>query len=279
MRFFVELVESGTLRKTADRLNISATMAGKYLRSLENELSTCLLIRTTRSNSLTEAGKVYYQHCKQILESVSLAELNLHNIQGKPKGEISINAPVNYANYVLAPIISTFLEEYPEITIKLDCDNRLMDLTTTQLDLVIRIGELSDSHLYSKKLGDYQLIYAASPEYLNAKGIPHQKEDLNHHNCLGFLYQNANDHQLNKHNKMVLESNSGEVLRQAAVNGLGIVLQPEIVLTSSLVTGELVELFCYDKPEPQPIHLLYKQKPLPIKSAIFIEYLITRLKS
>ncbi len=272
MQVFIDIAEKGSLIKAADMHRISATMVGKHLKSLENELSTSLINRTTRRLSLTEAGQLYYQSCKQIQRTIVSTENQLQQLQHKPGGRVRINAPVTFAEQVLAPLLPGFLTRYPDIELNIMCDNQRVDPLRVDADVFIRIGELENSHLYARYLGGYQLIYAASPGYLNQYSAPADLQELRQHRCLGFLFNQSHPQQMNA-DRMPVQSNSGQLLQQTAVAGCGIILQPKMLLDSALASGWLIQILHHECPPAKPVHAIYKQRPLPLKCKVFIDYI------
>ena len=274
MQVFIDIVEKGNLIKAAEHHQISATMVGKHLKALEYELNTSLINRTTRKLSLTAAGNLYYQSCKQIQQTLLNTENQLQQLQHKPSGIIKINAPTTFSEQVLAPLLPDFLKQYPDIELNIMCDNQLVDPLQVDADIVIRIGELEDSNLYAQYLGEYQMIYAASPSYLNQNAAPSNIQELTQHRCLGFLFNQSHPQQIDA-STMPIQSNCGQLLQQTAIAGCGIILQPRMLLESALASGQLIQLLHDDSPPAKPIHTIYKHKPLPLKCKVFIDFVKT----
>lgn len=284
MQALVKVVELGSFSKAAARLSITPTMVGKHVNALESALGLKLLNRTTRKQSLTEAGEQYYFECRRLLAEIAETENSLQQFNHEPKGKIRINSPVTYGHQVLAPIVADFLQTYAHINIELILDNGFIDPLHDPFDLVIRIGDLADSSLIGRKLGDYDMIFCASPHYLKQAGLPDSIEALLSHSCLGFHYGDVNINQALRHETLAfdkshtrLTSNSGAALKVAAMAGAGIVLQPRILLADSIETGELIEVLAGSAPKPLPINLLYKSPTQPLKTRTFIDFLLSAL--
>ncbi|MBM7071855.1 LysR family transcriptional regulator [Shewanella sp. 202IG2-18] len=277
LQVFIDIVEQNSITHAAYSNQISATMAGKHLKSLEAELKQTLLTRTTRKLSLTEAGKLYYQSAKHIQQTLLNTENQLQQMQQKPSGNIKLNAPVTFSEVVLAPLIPQFLRRYPEINIELICENRITDPMHDSSDLLIRIGELENSNLYAQKLGEYQMVFAASPSYINRYDVPTSINDLNLHQCLGFIPNRMGIQQMTT-NSMPLQTNSGRVLLSAALAGSGIILQPKILIENALTEGALIQILNDEHPKAKSIHIIYKNKPLPLKCKAFIKFLKANYK-
>ena len=274
MKVFVYVVEQGSFRSAANHFNLSATMISKHVHSLEASLKSQLIHRTTRKQSLTDSGQLYYRECKRILEDISNAENLIQTLENQPQGTVKINCPVTYGNKVLAPIVAKFLAHHPTINVDLMLNNDLVDPYSSDIDLIVRIGELSDSSLVARYLGDYEMCYCAAPAYLNQHAEIRVLEDLAQHPSLGFSY--SSQATPNKQ-RVRLMSNNGDVLRYAALQGVGVLLQPTILVAEEIERGMLLEILPGMAPLPKPIHLLYKTKQLSLKNRTFVEFLLAAL--
>ena len=284
MQVFVYVVQHGSFSGAAVNFAVTSTMIGKHIKFLEAHLGTKLLNRTTRKQSLTEAGQIYYLECKRILEDIAEAENSLQTLENKPKGTVRINSPVTFGNIVLAPIVADFLQQYPDINIELTLDNDLIDPLHEQVDVVIRIGDLASSSLIARQITVYEMVFCASPDYLASHQTPLSLNDLVTHQCLGFSYRDiqaslalridtlAFDKQHTR-----LTSNSGQALKVAALKGTGVLLQPRLLLSEELHRGELIEILRDQVPTPTPVHVLYKSKALPLKTRVFIEFVLAAM--
>ncbi|MCK8082247.1 LysR substrate-binding domain-containing protein [Vibrio sp. 1CM24A] len=277
MKVFVYVVEQGSFRSAANHFNLSATMISKHIHSLETSLNSQLIHRTTRKQSLTDSGQLYYRECKRILEDISNAENLIQTLENQPQGTVKINCPVTYGNKVLAPIVAKFLAHHPTINVELMLNNDLVDPYSSDIDLIVRIGDLSDSSLVARYLGDYEMCYCAAPDYLNQHAQIRVLEDLAQHPSLGFSYSSQAPHATPNKERVRLMSNNGDVLRYAALQGVGVLLQPTILVAEEIDRGALLEILPGMAPLPKPIHLLYKTKQLSLKNRIFVEFLLAAL--
>lgn len=277
MKVFVYVVEQGSFRSAANHFNLSATMISKHVHSLETSLNSQLIHRTTRKQSLTDSGQLYYRECKRILEDISNAENLIQTLENQPQGTVKINCPVTYGNKVLAPIVAKFLAHHPTINVDLMLNNDLVDPYSSDIDLIVRIGDLSDSSLVARYLGDYEMCYCAAPEYLSQHAEISVLEDLAQHPSLGFSYSSQAPHTTPNKERVRLMSNNGDVLRYAALQGVGVLLQPTILVAEEIERGMLLEILPGMTPLPKPIHLLYKTKQLSLKNRTFVEFLLAAL--
>jgi len=283
MTAFVRAAELGGFAPAATALGISPTMVGLHVRALENRLGSRLLNRTTRRQSLTEVGRLYYERCRQILTDIEEADQTASQLRAAPRGRLRVNAPVSYGVHALTPVLTEYLASYREVEVELALNNRVIDLVDEGFEVAFRVGTLPDSSLVARPLAPYRLVICASPAYLAEYGEPRSPQDLLRHNCLLFERWGAPRHWLFINNETVevrgnLRADSGESLRVAALRGLGVVQQPDVVVGPDLRSGHLVRVLQdYDLPG-LPLHLVYlpDRRPTP-KLRTFIDFALGRL--
>ncbi|HZX27820.1 MAG TPA: LysR family transcriptional regulator [Telluria sp.] len=266
MRVFVRVVELGGLTPAAAAERISATMAGKHVKYLEERLGARLLNRTTRRQSLTEAGQIYYQRCKHALAEVEAADASVSSVQSAPRGVLRVSAAMLFGIQALTPIVRDYLARYPDMRVVMRLDDRVVDLVDEGIDVAIRIGRLPDSSLVARPLRPYRLVACAAPSYLERHGTPRAPEDLAGHNCMTFLGAWQQDrwefgggdgevHGVQVEGNFLV--NSTHALRAAAVSGLGVALLPLMMVEDDLASGTLVRLLGdYAAPE-RALHIVY----------------------
>ena len=280
MQAFVAVAEHGSFAAAAVQLQVSAVMVGKYIQQLEAHLGTALLQRNTRHQRLTEAGAAYLAGCRQVLEQVQQAEADVAGLQRQPQGLLRISAPTTWGSCVLAPLLSGLLRAQPLLNIELDLSNRRVDLIEDGFDAAIRVGPLPSQELVARPLPPYAMSLCASPAYLRRRGTPRTPADLAGHDCLSHLawrgghgWQLANGEQVDWEAR--LSSNDGYALREAAVAGAGLILQPTALLAADIAAGRLKPLLRDYVPTPRPMHLIYlpDRRPRP-RLQCFIEYVL-----
>ncbi|EPL9847136.1 LysR substrate-binding domain-containing protein [Klebsiella aerogenes] len=283
MEMFVAVVECGSFTGAATRLEMSAVMVGKYIALIEGQLGTRLLERNTRRQSLTDAGRVYFDEARRVLEQVANAERSVERLRLAPAGTLRVSAPVSFGASIIAPLTASFLQAWPEVRVELDLTNRMVDLVDEGIDLAIRIGDIQRTDLVAKYLAPYRMAICAAPDYLARHGTPQTPADLAGHQCLSHTVWTARNEwrlpgaaeEVRWKRDAVLRCNDGYALRMAAVAGAGLLLQPEVLLAEDLANGRLVRILQNYTPEPRPIHLLWRQdlRPLP-KLTRFVEHLL-----
>jgi len=284
MGVYVLAVEKGSLSAAATACGISPTMAGNHLRALEKRLGMQLLNRTTRRQHLTTFGEDYYTRCKQILRLVAETDTQAQNLQLAPAGKLRVTAPVTFGTEALMPALSVYLDRYPEVSVDLVLCDRVVDLVEEGFEAAIRIGRLPDSALIAKSLAPYRMMICASPDYLARKGTPRKPQDLIRHECLSFSPAALTHWRLTDHDGASrvpvtgrLQVNDGQALRVSALHGLGIVLQPAILLEADVRAGRLVQLFTtYDLPSRGMSVVYLPDRYRSPKLRSFVDFLVER---
>lgn len=262
MGVFVRVVARGSFAGAAADLGISPTMVGLHIRALEDRLGSRLIARTTRRQSLTETGRAYHDHCRRILADIDAAEASAQAFRTSPRGLLRITAPVTFGVHALTPALADFMAHYAEIEVDLVLSDRVLDLVEEGFDAAIRIGDVREASLIARSLRPYRMVLCAAPDYLERCGTPEAVPDLAAQRCLGFSYWREQDRwRLGDAEVSVncrFRANNGEALRQAALRGMGIVLQPEALLAGDLAAGRLTRLLPQVDPPSRPMHLIYQ---------------------
>lgn len=260
---FVAVAELGSFTAAAKRLDISTAQVSRQITALEERHATRLFYRTTRKVSLTDIGRVYYQHCRQVMDGLDEANRALTELQNSPKGRLKLTAPITYGENMIAPLLHRFIQQYPALDVELTLSNAQLDLVSEGYDLAIRLGKLDDSSLMAKRLGSRVWHVCASPGYLEAFGTPHTISELDSHNCLtgishywSFLQDGRKQHHKVSGN---LHCNSGRALTDAALRGLGLVQLPDYYVKSYIDSGELVEVLENSRHADDGIWAVYPQ--------------------
>lgn len=284
MKVYVLAVEKGSLSAAATACGISATMAGNHLRRLEKRLGMQLLNRTTRRQHLTGFGEDYYVRCKEILRLVAETDAQAQNLQLAPAGTLRISAPVTFGTEALMPALSDYLDRYPDVSVDVALSDRVVDLVEEGFEAAIRIGQLPDSALIAKSLAPYRLMMCASPDYLARKGTPAVPEDLSLHECLSFSPAALAHWRMADADGLYrvpvsgrLRVNHGQALRVAALHGLGIVLQPAILLEADVQAGRLVQVLATHELPARPMSVVYlPDRYRSPKLRSFVDFLLER---
>lgn len=283
---FVYVAEYESFTRAAKELGISTAQVSRQISALEKRLNIRLLYRTTRKVSLTEEGRVFYQHCRGVIDGLDAAEQAVSNLQTKPQGRIKLTAPVTYGEQQLLPLINDFMVQYRDIEVTAFLSNQKIDLIEGGYDLAIRIGKLSDSTMMAKKLSHRTNFVCAAPAYLEKYGVPYSLVDLRQHNCLlgtrDYWHFIENDKEAGKERNMrvsgTVQYNSGHSLVDAALKGLGIVQLPDYYVQKHLASGALVSVLDnYREPEEGIWAIYPHNRHLSPKIRLLVDYLAERL--
>lgn len=248
---FISAVRLGSLSAAARSLGISPTMAVRHLEALEARLGTTLLLRTTRRLSLTEAGRHFLERSERVLSDLAEAEAEASAVTVAVEGPLRVTAPAVFGMMHLADMLPGFTERYPNVSIELGLNDRVVDLLDERWDMAIRIGHLDDSTLVARKLADMRLVLCAAPAYLRRRGTPRLASELGGHDCLGYvlsertspsLWRFGRDGSMRVAVRGPLAADNGHVLMTAAIGGQGLLYGPRFVAADALRAGHLVEI-------------------------------------
>ncbi|MCV2369064.1 LysR family transcriptional regulator [Roseateles oligotrophus] len=286
MEVLVAAVEAGSFAAAARQLDLSAVMVGKHILQLEAHLGARLLQRSTRRHSLTEIGAAFYEDCKRVLEQVRWAESAVERSRAEPQGLLRISAPITLGHTLIAPMLAQFLQLHPLVRGDLHLSDSVSDLVGEGFDAAIRIGEVGDESLVARPLRPYRMVIAAAPGYLQRRGRPEHPSELPRHDCLSHaVWQRRSEWTLSDGSQSWgwpeqarLSCNQGDGLRAAALQGLGLIMQPEVLLAEDLRQGLLLPLLTDYLPAARPVHLVYAadRRQLP-KLSRFVEHVLASL--
>lgn len=283
MAVFARVVEANSFTEAARRLGMSKAAVSKQISRLEERLGARLLNRTTRRLSLTEVGAAFYERCARIVAEAEDAELAVTRLHAEPRGTLRVDAPVNFGQRYLAPLLPDFMGRFPDLAVDLTFNDRFVDLIDEGYDLAVRIAHLPDSSLIARKLSDARRVVCASPAYWERHGRPEVPADLATHNCFDYSYlATRNEWRFRGPGgpaavrvSGTLRSNSGDVLRTAAVAGLGVVLTPVFLAYEDLEAGRLEPVLQEFEETPPGIFAVYPHnRHLSAKVRAFVDYLV-----
>src|SRR5471032_2204327 len=250
MKVFIRVAEAGSFVRAAEQLGLSTTATSRQVAELEEHLGARLLNRTTRSLSLTDAGRAYFERCEAILSDVEDAEALVGLQALNPSGVLRISAPIAFGAERLGALLAGFRARYPQLVVDITLADRMVDLVEEGIDLALRIATELDFSLVARRLTTVRIVLCAAPAYLVHRGTPRIPKDLVQHACL--LYTNTA-----RSNEWIFDgptgretvavnggwrANSGDLLRVAALEGEGIVCQPSFLVGEDLHQGRLVPL-------------------------------------
>jgi DNA-binding transcriptional LysR family regulator len=288
MKVLVAVVEAGSLSAASRRLNTPLATVSRKVSELEAHLKTRLLNRSSRKLALTDAGQIYFDACKHILDQLSDAERAATGEYTAPKGSLTLAAPITFGRLHVLPVAVAFLRAYPEIDLQLNLTDRNAHILDDHIDLAIRIGELPDSSFVSSRIGEISRVVCASPAYLAARGTPQSPKDLTAHDCVTFdilmspevwMFRRSGDEEtVEVHSRLTV--NTAEAAVDAAIAGIGITRLLSYQADAGLRAGNLVTVLQTFAPAAVPVSLVYVgQGPLLLKIRAFIDFAAPRLKA
>ncbi len=282
---FGRVVECGGFSAAARRLNMSVTMVGNHVQSLEDRLGVRLLNRTTRKVSLTETGKYYYERSSQILAELEEADRTAGALSSTPRGTLRVYTSSAIVRFLL-PVVSEYMELYPSISLDFSVGERMVDMIEDGYDLVMRTVPPPDSSLVARKLTPWRHMLVCSPAYFETHPMPKKPAEVAEHNCLQYAYYPYGDEWRfedgagNPESVKIggnVVSNSAEMLRFLTLSGRGIFLAPSFVVFDDIAEGRLVKIMPDYRPVEFNINAVYPNRShLPTKVRLFIDLLVER---
>ena len=285
MHTFVDDAEAEAISAAAQRSGRSKAVISKYLSALEARLGVKLIRRTTRRMSLTDEGQTYLERCRRILEDVAEAEESVGRMRTEAAGRLRINAPMSFGQLHLAAAVVDFMAEHPRICIDLTLNDRFVDPVEEGYDVTLRINRPEDSSLMARRLAPARIVTCGSPEYFRRHGQPETPHDLAQHNC--FTYTVIGSRWPWRHQKGPqeitssvqgsLRTNNGDILRAAALAGLGVTRLPTFIVGRDLQAGTLRTVLTEYAPPNPSIYAVYPpNRQLSTRVRLFIDFLADR---
>ena len=283
LQAFVAVVEAGSFTAAAERLDSAKSAVSRRVSALEDRLGVQLLRRTTRQLNLTDTGQSFYEHSARILADLDEAEAAVLQEHGELRGTLRVALPLSFAVRHMSVPIAEFSRRHPRVEFEFDLNDRRIDLVQEGMDLALRIGRLSDSTLIARRLFDVRAVACASPAYVEQFGVPESPQDLMSHQCL--VYSNIRDPgrwryldddgvQQSVEVNVSMSASSGDFLREAAVQGLGIALQPTFIAGEKICSGELVPVLRNYEWPVAPAYAVYPPtRHLSYRVRAFIDFL------
>lgn len=285
MRVFVRVVEAGGIGLAAEQLGIAKSAVSRKLADLETRLGVTLINRTTRTSNITEAGSKYYERALRVIDDVDELNTMTSDPDLSLKGTLRLAAPLSFGLSHLAPVLDLFAKEHPELTLNIDFSDRQIDLIEGGYDLAFRIGDLADSSLKARKIFPVNIMFCASPAYLEKHGTPKMADDLQDHLMLRYTLNEGNTIKCmdDKGQETIIpirskiRANNGDFLNQMAVSGHGILVSPTFISWQALAMGELVPILQNYHLPPSYAYAVYpKTRYLPHRARLLIDCLAER---
>lgn len=280
MKAFITTVNTGSMSAAAVQLNMTPAMVGQHIAALESRLGTRILNRTTRRQNLTDFGASYLEQCKDIIERVALADMEAEAQSTEARGMLRITAPISFGSSLLMPALKRYRDLYPLVKIDVMLTDRTIDLVEEGIDIAFRIGKVPDSRLTQRVLMPYKMVVCAASSYLNNYGTPHHPSELSEHDAVLFtsaartsLKFSKDEQQIEVTPKCMMTVNSGQALVSAARSGLGVIIQPEMLLNADIQSGELIPILSdWELGQRQVSILYYRDQSMTPRVRSFINF-------
>lgn len=284
---FIKVIQKGSFTGAALALDMPKSTVSTKISNLERRLGTSLITRSTRKIRLTPAGEAFFLRSTKAIDEITAAELAVRSENVEPQGRFKITAPVDIGNTILPSLAALFLKKFPKVQLDILLTDRRVDFLEDDVDLAIRAGQLKDSSLIAKKVGEVVFKIFASPKYLKENGEPSTLKDLSTHTCVHFtplssegwhLLNGKRSASVSLTRKVVVDNMS--LAHSLALEGVGIALMPSFLCESELRAGKLVPILQDWTTEIAPLHFVYPaQKYVPSVIKAFIEISSLALRS
>jgi DNA-binding transcriptional LysR family regulator len=280
LRTFIAVADKGSFAEAARGLNMTPSTATRAVKDLEESLGLALLMRTTRSVRLTEAGEGYIARCRTALGELDAADKDVRGVGAEPRGTLVITAPVVFGRLHVVPIIHELIDAHPHLNVRLLLLDRVVRVVEEGIDIAVRIADLSDSSLHAARVGAVGKVVTASPSYLEAHGEPSSVADLYHHRLINFdglagppgewRFGVSGRPSVRLEPRMTV--NSADAAIKAACRGMGITRTPSYQVAQEIADGRLKRLLIEHEPPPVPVHLLFQgQRSSSPNNRVFID--------
>ncbi|MDG3439555.1 LysR family transcriptional regulator [Nitrospirillum amazonense] len=287
MRTLVAAVDGGSLSAASRTLNLPLPTVSRRVSDLETMLGSQLVVRTSRKLLLTEAGSAYVASARRVLEELAEAERAASGEYRAPRGELLVTAPIMFGKMHVAPIIHDFLSAYPEVTVRLALTDGVVDLIESHVDVAVRLGNLPDSTLVAKRVGEVRWITCASPDYIARCGAPSSPEELSTHACIAYeglkLWRDWTFAGPRGEQTTIIRPrysvNTADAIIAGAAAGIGIAYIISYQAADSVRDGVLVPVLSEWAPPPFPVQIVYAPRPhQPLKLKAFLDFVAPRLQ-
>lgn len=284
MEVFTKVAELGSFSRAAERMNLAPASVSAAVQNLETHLGVRLFTRTTRKINLTDDGVAYLERSLRVLSEIAETEAALKQTQTKPQGKLRVEIPTGLGHIYVTPALPAFSERYPDVQVVMTMNDRFVDLTEEEVDIILRIGALSDSAMVARKLYEARFICCASPDYLRRNGEPKTPRELAQHNCIG--YYSASLGRAARWNfkrgsesathspKGTFALNNAEAVTDLAIAGAGIIYMLETSLFRAIRDGRLVPVLPDWETQTFPVSALYwPSRHLSAKVRVFVDFI------
>ncbi|WP_160621398.1 LysR family transcriptional regulator [Mixta intestinalis] len=285
---FVAAAESVSFSQAAEKMHVTRSAVAKTISRLEERLGVSLFNRTTRSQSLTDEGSLYYEFCRRALNEIKTAEDILESGKLQASGKLRVTVPVLLGHFCISPLLTTLAKEHPRLELEISFSDRQVDLLEEGFDLAVRIGALADSSsLIARKLASHTMVFCASPDYIRQAGEPASSEELKEHVAVAYIHsgrilkwrvKNQRDEIVEITPPARIMMDDMQAVKDVAVTGGGIVWLPYWLVREQLVSGSLTEILKEQSSGSWPVYAVWPRTPhLSLKVRLAVDKLVNEL--
>lgn len=287
---FMAVVAEGSFVRAGDRLGVGRSAISRSVQKLEEQLGTRLFFRTTRSTSLTREGELFYENCRPGVERIVQAVAGLRELrQGPPRGRLRVTSTVGFGRKVVAPLLTGFQKEYPEIAVDLLLDDAPLDFSADQADIAFRDSRPEHSQVIAKQLFAIQLVVCASPAYADRHGLPRGLEDLGNHACINYRFASGRmaewEFKVHGKPKKLLPTgkstfNDSELVLRAVLEGQGLAQLAGYQVSELVQSQRLTTCLTPYAPDDRGHYICYlSRQHLPARARVYIDYMTLHTRS
>ncbi|HEY2022212.1 LysR family transcriptional regulator [Paraburkholderia sp.] len=284
MQVFTRVVDTNSFTRAAETLDLPRASVTTIIQNLEAFLGTRLMHRTTRRLSLTPDGAAYYERCVRILADVEETEASFQSGNKKPHGKLRIDMPGSIGRLIVIPSLCEFHTRYPDIDLQLGLTDRPVDLLQEGVDCVVRVGALQDSSLVARRIGLFEGVTCAAPDYIERAGMPASLEDLDNHKAVNYFSSRTGrtldwafmveGQEVEVKMKSIVSVNDADAYVTCGLEGFGLIQPARFMVLPHLRSGQLVEVLPELKPLPMPISAVYPHsRHLSPKVRVFVDWI------
>jgi DNA-binding transcriptional LysR family regulator len=287
MKVFVKVAETKGFAEAARLLHMSPPAVTRAVAALEETIGARLLVRTTRSVTLTDAGTRFFEDCSRILADLAEAEASAAGSYARPSGVLTLTASVMFGQRYVLPIVTDYLAEYPQVSVRTLFVDRVVNIVDEGVDVAVRIGHLPNSGFSALKVGSVRRVVCGAPSYFAKHGAPDTPADLANHAIISATsawasteWRFGQDDKSIVHVYPRLYCNTNDAALQAAIGGFGLTRLLSYQVAPSLLSGELQTVLSAYEEHPLPIHIVHPEgRHAPAKVRTFIDFAASRLRA
>jgi DNA-binding transcriptional LysR family regulator len=287
---FLAVAAEGSFARAADRLGVGRSAVSRSVQRLEDQLNVRLFLRTTRSTKLTREGDLFYANCHTGVDRILQAVEEMRDLrEGEPRGHLRISSPVSFGRKVVAPLLGEFQQAFTDITIDLVLNDRPTDFISDRVDIAFRDGRIEDAQIIAKQIIPMQMLVCASPDYMQAHGLPTTVDELTQHQCINFRFSSGRifewDFKVHGQQRKFLPQarltyNDADLVLRSVLDGKGVAQMAGYLICDLIKAGDLVPCLLQYAPDDRGHYICYlSRQHLPKRMRVFIDFMTEKIRA